>query len=166
MSRTELGQLGEFGLIDRINKQTDVKNSSTRKGIGDDAAAIQSETGKLTLVSTDMLVEGIHFDLASTLEPHIQGNLHNSAISSVDTNGTLFGCDDPLDNCDEGQAIYNSPGTPFLLLSPGKSYTIIVAGKGGTTGDYELRIRKYSVAQSQIGNIYLAGSDPQCYFEP
>ena len=61
-SRTELGTLGEFELIDQIAKSVELKNKETRKGIGDDAAVI--ENGSLmTVVTTDMLVEGVHFDL-------------------------------------------------------------------------------------------------------
>ena len=61
--RTEINQLGEFGLIERISKGTTSYSQNTLKGIGDDAAVI--DTGeKLTLLSTDMLIEGIHFDLS------------------------------------------------------------------------------------------------------
>jgi thiamine-monophosphate kinase len=60
--RTELSSLGEFALIDQIAKSVEIKNPETVKGIGDDAAVI--ENGDLaTIVSTDMLVEGVHFDL-------------------------------------------------------------------------------------------------------
>ncbi|MCB0649785.1 MAG: thiamine-phosphate kinase [Saprospiraceae bacterium] len=60
--RTDVNELGEFGLIDHLTEKTIVKNSSTRKGVGDDAAVI--DNGQfLTVVSTDALVEGIHFDL-------------------------------------------------------------------------------------------------------
>ncbi len=61
--RTELASLGEFGLIDRINGRFKNKNPSTLKGIGDDAAIIKSGD-KVMLVSTDMLMEGVHFDLS------------------------------------------------------------------------------------------------------
>lgn len=60
--RTEISDLGEFGLIKRITKGIPVKNSSTIKGIGDDAAVIDNKN-KQTLLSTDMLIEGINFDL-------------------------------------------------------------------------------------------------------
>jgi thiamine-monophosphate kinase len=62
--RTEIADLGEFGLIDHIKKQFEIKNEQTLKGIGDDAAVIGLDADKQLLVSTDMLVEGIHFDLA------------------------------------------------------------------------------------------------------
>ena len=61
--RTELSSLGEFGLIKHLTQFVEIKNESTIKGIGDDAAVIDYK-GKQTIVSTDMLVEGVHFDLA------------------------------------------------------------------------------------------------------
>ncbi|GAA4802838.1 thiamine-phosphate kinase [Olivibacter ginsenosidimutans] len=60
--RTHLDKIGEFGLIDLIHKAVEINEASTIKGIGDDAAVIQHE-GKQTLISTDLLLEGIHFDL-------------------------------------------------------------------------------------------------------
>ena len=60
--RTELTSVGEFALIDQIAKSIELKNSETIAGIGDDAAVI--DNGQfVTVVSTDMLVEGVHFDL-------------------------------------------------------------------------------------------------------
>ena len=61
--KTDLGQLGEFGLIDHLTKHIEIKNKSTLKGIGDDAAVLNFKE-KQVVVSTDMLVEGVHFDLA------------------------------------------------------------------------------------------------------
>lgn len=68
--RTNIESLGEFGLIDHLTKQIKIKNKSTLKGIGDDAAVLDFE-GKKVLVSTDMLLEGIHFDLAYTPLKHL-----------------------------------------------------------------------------------------------
>ena len=61
--RTELKDLGEFGLIKHLTQFVQLKNESSLKGIGDDAAVIHYQ-GKETVVSTDMLVEGVHFDLS------------------------------------------------------------------------------------------------------
>ncbi|MBA4153110.1 thiamine-phosphate kinase [Flavobacterium sp.] len=61
--RTSIAQLGEFGLIDHLTKNFDVKNPSTLKGIGDDAAVLDFKDKKVA-VSTDLLIEGVHFDLA------------------------------------------------------------------------------------------------------
>ena len=68
--RTNIEQLGEFGLIDHLTKQIKIKQTSTLKGIGDDAAVIDF-AGKKALISTDMLLEGIHFDLAYTPLKHL-----------------------------------------------------------------------------------------------
>jgi thiamine-monophosphate kinase len=62
IKRTEISELGEFGLIEHLTKNFNIQNPSTLKGVGDDAAVMDNE-GYLTVVSTDMLVEGIHFDL-------------------------------------------------------------------------------------------------------
>ncbi|MEO8146450.1 MAG: thiamine-phosphate kinase [Bacteroidia bacterium] len=61
-NRTELEQLGEFGLIEHIAKSIIIRNSETKKGIGDDAAVIDNK-GYQTVVTTDLLLEGVHFDL-------------------------------------------------------------------------------------------------------
>ncbi len=61
--RTELNQLGEFGLIDHLTKNFSNKVSSTIKGIGDDAAVVYLSEEESTLISTDFLIEGVHFNL-------------------------------------------------------------------------------------------------------
>lgn len=61
--RTPVSQLGEFGLIEHLTKGFDIKHSSTLKGIGDDAAVLDFNNKK-TVVSTDLLIEGVHFDLS------------------------------------------------------------------------------------------------------
>ena len=61
--RTEIGELGEFGLIERLTKNFAPKNGSTFKAIGDDAAVIENKDWA-TVVSTDLLLEGVHFDLS------------------------------------------------------------------------------------------------------
>ena len=61
--RTSISQLGEFGLIDHLTKNFAITQASTLKGIGDDAAVLDFKDKKV-VISTDMLVEGVHFDLA------------------------------------------------------------------------------------------------------
>lgn len=60
--RTEIATLGEFGLIRHLTENIELKNSSSRKGVGDDAAVLEYGE-KQVLVTTDLLLEGIHFDL-------------------------------------------------------------------------------------------------------
>ncbi len=68
--RTEVGSLGEFGLIDYLTRNIEIQQASTVLGVGDDAAVID-HFGKQTVISTDMLVEGIHFDLMYTPLKHL-----------------------------------------------------------------------------------------------
>ncbi len=70
-NRTELKDLGEFGLINHLNSSVKLKQSSTIKGIGDDAAVIDINEKEYGLLSTDFLVEGIHFDLTYTPLKHL-----------------------------------------------------------------------------------------------
>jgi thiamine-monophosphate kinase len=69
-TRTELSTIGEFGLIKLINSKFELKNPETLKGIGDDAAIIDT-AGKELVVSTDLLLEGVHFDLSYTPLKHL-----------------------------------------------------------------------------------------------
>jgi thiamine-monophosphate kinase len=68
--RTEISTLGEFGLIEHLTKNFETKNVSTIVSVGDDAAVID-HFGKQTVVTTDLLVEGIHFDLMYTPLKHL-----------------------------------------------------------------------------------------------
>ncbi len=68
--RTDLSSLGEFGLIDYLTKNIELKQNSTVVGAGDDAAVLDFD-GKKTLISTDLLLEGIHFDLSYTPLKHL-----------------------------------------------------------------------------------------------
>ena len=61
--RTEISSLGEFGLIEQITKELTTNNKETVKGTGDDAAILQFSNDEEVLVTTDLLMEGIHFDL-------------------------------------------------------------------------------------------------------
>jgi thiamine-monophosphate kinase len=68
--RTEIADLGEFGLIDHLTKNFEIQNVSTILGVGDDAAVID-HFGKQTVITTDLLLEGIHFDLMYTPLKHL-----------------------------------------------------------------------------------------------
>ncbi len=68
--RTDVNELGEFGLIEHLTKDHKTINASTIKGVGDDAAVLESGNS-LTVISTDSLVEGIHFDLMYTPLKHL-----------------------------------------------------------------------------------------------
>jgi thiamine-monophosphate kinase len=68
--RTEIGELGEFGLIEHLTKNFETHNASTVLSVGDDAAVID-HFGKQTVITTDLLLEGIHFDLSYTPLKHL-----------------------------------------------------------------------------------------------
>ncbi len=70
-TRTELSSLGEFGLIDHLAKHVQLNNKSTVKGIGDDAAVMEKNEKEYSLLSTDMLIEGVHFDLSYAPLKHL-----------------------------------------------------------------------------------------------
>lgn len=70
-TRTEISTLGEFGLIARIKRNVKIYNASTIKGIDDDAAVIRTNTDEYMVVSSDMLLEGVHFDLVYTPLKHL-----------------------------------------------------------------------------------------------
>lgn len=69
-SRTEISALGEFGLIKHLTKNIELQNASSVVGVGDDAAVID-HFGKQTVITTDLLIEGIHFDLMYTPLRHL-----------------------------------------------------------------------------------------------
>ncbi|HQV61281.1 MAG: thiamine-phosphate kinase [Chitinophagaceae bacterium] len=68
--RTEISSLGEFGLIEHLTKNIELQNASSILGVGDDAAVID-HFGKQTVITTDLLVEGVHFDLMYTPLKHL-----------------------------------------------------------------------------------------------
>lgn len=68
---TEISTLGEFGLIKRLTENIEIKNPETRYGTGDDCAVLKFAEDKETLVTTDMLMEGVHFDLTYMPMKHL-----------------------------------------------------------------------------------------------
>lgn len=70
MERTEISAIGEFGLINRIHQNNKIRRNSSLKAIGDDAAVIANESD-ITVISTDILTEGIHFDMTYTPLRHL-----------------------------------------------------------------------------------------------
>ena len=69
--RTEIATLGEFGLIRHLTEGIELENASTRYGIGDDAAVLSYPADREVLVTTDLLMEGVHFDLTYVPMKHL-----------------------------------------------------------------------------------------------
>jgi thiamine-monophosphate kinase len=70
-SRTEISSLGEFGLIKKLTEGIILKHDTSIKGVGDDCAVIGEEPGTKKVITTDMLIEGVHFDLSYTPLKHL-----------------------------------------------------------------------------------------------
>ena len=81
--RTEIAELGEFGLIDRLTAKFEKKNSSTICGVGDDAAVIEASKDKAVVVSTDSMLEGMDFDLTYFPPKHLGYKAVTKGISDV-----------------------------------------------------------------------------------
>ena len=84
---TDINQIGEFGLIDLITKDFEIVNDSTELSIGDDAAILNYKNQK-TIVSTDMLVEGVHFDLSYFPLKHLG---YKDVVSSISHRSSMKG---------------------------------------------------------------------------
>lgn len=80
--RTPLSEIGEFGLIHRIKSAVKIKNNSTQKGIGDDAAVVAFDDEN-TVLSTDMLTEGVHFNLGYVPLQHLGYKAVASNLSDI-----------------------------------------------------------------------------------
>ncbi|MCS6988299.1 MAG: thiamine-phosphate kinase [Chloroherpetonaceae bacterium] len=86
MSFTRVSEIGEFGLIDRLAKlvqPTELALPTLKKGVGDDCAVIELPNGKLQVVSTDLLIEQIHFDLLTTPLAHLGAKAISVNVSDI-----------------------------------------------------------------------------------
>jgi thiamine-monophosphate kinase len=81
--RTEIGDLGEFGLIEQIKTLFNEKNKDTLIGIGDDAAVISIDESKKSVISTELFIEGIHFDLSYFPLKHLGYKIAVAGISDI-----------------------------------------------------------------------------------
>ncbi len=88
MQRTELAELGEFGLIRHLTQGLPKHNDTTVLGVGDDAAIVAYPEGTETLVTTDLLLEGIHYDLTYTPLKHLG---YKAAVSSFSDIYAMYG---------------------------------------------------------------------------
>lgn len=81
--RTEISELGEFGLIDRLTSKFTTKHATTLHGVGDDAAVIEAGNGEVLVISTDTLLEGIDFDLTYFPLKHLGYKAVTVAIGDI-----------------------------------------------------------------------------------
>lgn len=83
MTFTEINELGEFGLISHLSEKIKISNESSKKGIGDDCAVVNYGNGYLTVITTDMFVDKVHFDLIYTPLKHLGYKVVVAGISDV-----------------------------------------------------------------------------------
>lgn len=150
--RTDISKLGEFGLIDHLTNNITLTNPSTIKGAGDDAAVLDFE-GKKVLISTDLLLEGIHFDLAYTPLKHlgykaIQVNLSDIyAMNGIATQVTVslgLSSKFPLEAVEE---LYEG------MLIACKKYNVDIAGGDTSSSKQGLVISVTSIGYADEQDI-------------
>ena len=150
--KTDIASLGEFGLINHLTQHINIKNKSTIKAAGDDAAVLDFKDQK-TLISTDMLLEGIHFDLAFTPLKHlgykaIQVNLSDiyamNGIASQVTVSLGFSSKFPLEAIEE---LYSG-----MLLACEK-FNVDLVGGDTTSSRQGLVISVTSIGYADEKNI-------------
>jgi len=150
--RTDISNLGEFGLIDHLTKNIELNNPSSNKGVGDDAAVLDF-TGKKTLISTDLLLEGIHFDLSYTPLKHlgyksIQVNLSDIyAMNGIATQVTIslgLSSKFPLEAVEE---LYEG------MLIACKKYNVDIVGGDTTSSKQGLVISVTSIGYANEKDI-------------
>ena len=120
---SNLEELGEFGLIDRLTEHFNSKSSSTIKAIGDDAAVIDNGVEQ-SVVSTDMLVEGIHFDVTYVPLQHL-GYKAVVVAGKTRNNRSRIGCVDwqllVKHRCHHGPGRHTRPSNRWRGHGPGRT---------------------------------------------
>jgi len=158
--RTSLSELGEFGLIKHLTKEFDFIHESTVKGNGDDAAVIDFKD-KQAVVSTDMLIEGVHFDLAYMPLKHlgykaVMVNLSDiyamNAVASQITVSIAVSNRFPLEALEE---LYDG------IKQACKIYNVELIGGDTTSSNKGLLISVTAIGQVQDGDqVYRSGANP------
>ncbi|NER17036.1 thiamine-phosphate kinase [Spongiivirga citrea] len=158
--RTSLSELGEFGLIKHLTKEFDFIHESTVKGNGDDAAVIDFKD-KQAVVSTDLLVEGVHFDLAYMPLKHlgykaVMVNLSDiyamNAVASQITVSIAVSNRFPLEALEE---LYDG------IKQACKIYNVELIGGDTTSSNKGLLISVTAIGQVQEGDeVYRSGAKP------
>lgn len=145
-----LKEIGEFGFIDRISKGCLIRPDSVLKGIGDDAAAFFTESGRVTLVTTDLLVERVHFIREAT-------------------SGFNLGYKTLAVNLSDIAAMGGTPCSAFVSIGIPEDYTIeylddVFAGMKSLASEFDVNILGGDTTRSKsdlIINIALVGSVPE-----
>jgi thiamine-monophosphate kinase len=151
--RTEIGAIGEFGLIDKINQRAVLQHASTLKGIGDDAAVIDGGSDHKKLISTDMLLEGVHFDLSYMPLTHlgykaVTVNVSDiAAMNGIPKQMTIsLGLSNRM-SVEAVEALYEG------IFAAAKDYQIDIVGGDTTSSRSGLVISITLIGESALDNI-------------
>ena len=152
-NRTEIGAIGEFGLIDKINQRAVLQHASTLKGIGDDAAVIDGGSDHKKLISTDMLLEGVHFDLSYMPLTHlgykaVTVNVSDiAAMNGIPKQMTIsLGLSNRM-SVEAVEALYEG------IFAAAKDYQIDIVGGDTTSSRSGLVISITLIGESALDNI-------------
>ncbi|MCB4799064.1 thiamine-phosphate kinase [Neotamlana laminarinivorans] len=157
--RTQLSDLGEFGLIDHLTKNFKINHSSTIKGIGDDAAVLNFK--KQVVVTTDLLVEGVHFDLSYMPLKHLGYKsviVNLSDVYAMNATATQVTISIAVSNrfpLEAIEAIYAG------IETAAKIYNIDVIGGDTTSSNKGLLISVTAIGEvDENGVVYRNGAKP------
>lgn len=158
--RTQLSDLGEFGLIDHLTKHFDVKHNSTIKSIGDDAAVLEPKNKRIVL-TTDMLVEGVHFDLSYVPLKHLGYKavvVNLSDVYAMNAEATQVTVSIAVSNrfpLEALEALYAG------IETAAKIYNVDVVGGDTTSSTSGLLISVTAIGEVKAGDeVYRSGAKP------
>lgn len=158
--RTPLSELGEFALIEHLTKNFEIKQHSTVKGIGDDAAVINPEN-KNIVVTTDMLVEGVHFDLSYAPLKHLGYKavvVNLSDVYAMNANATQITVSIAVSNRFPLEALEELYAG---IETAAKVYNVDVVGGDTTSSTSGLLISITAIGEVEKGQeVYRSGAKP------
>ena len=155
---TDLSNLGEFALIDHLTKNFKINHSSTVKGIGDDAAVLKFDNKKI-VVTTDLLVEGVHFDLSYMPLKHLGYKavvVNLSDVYAMNANATQITVSIAVSNrfpLEALEALYEG------IETAAKIYNIDVIGGDTTSSTTGLLISVTAIGEVE-DEVYRSGAKP------
>jgi len=158
--RTPLSELGEFALIEHLTKNFDIKHQSTIKGIGDDAAVINPGNNNI-VVTTDMLVEGVHFDLSYAPLKHLGYKaviVNLSDVYAMNANATQITVSIAVSNRFPLEALEELYAG---IETAAKIYNVDVVGGDTTSSTSGLLISVTALGEVNKGQeVYRSGAKP------
>lgn len=158
--RTPLSELGEFGLIDHLTKNFEIKQESTIKSIGDDAAIIDTQNKRM-VITTDLLVEGVHFDLSYVPLKHLGYKavvVNLSDVYAMNAEATQITVSIAVSNRFPLEALEELYAG---IETAAKIYNVDVVGGDTTSSTSGLLISVTAIGQVKKGEeVYRSGAKP------